>query len=326
MPASPSRKPCLSPPRRVAVLGCGSVGAGVVEKLNAARDRFAVTSVLVRDPAKEGRPPADYTDDLDVVFAKGFDILVEVMGGADAPADIMERAMTAGAHVVTANKAAIAKHYERLTRAAARARVSLAYSAAVGGGAPILETVAALRCDRTLIEVEGVMNGTANFLLDRIGEGMSFDAAVMLAQDKGFAEADPSADVDGHDAADKLSILMRECFEVARAPNEIPKDTLRGVTFEDIARARAQGLVYKQIGRARMTAGDCAAEVVVRPIPADHPFADARDEDNRFAVRCMDGGETRISGKGAGREPTASSVMGDIERIAAAVAPALAIP
>lgn len=302
------------PPRgeklKVALLGCGAVGAGVLAYLKARSDLFELNPVLVRDLDRHGEE-ARFTDTLSEAMADKPDLVVELLGGADYPAEIMCSALRSGAHVVTANKAALARHYDALHACAEAGGVSLAYSAAVGGGAPILETLA--RLGGEVAEVQGVMNGTANFLLGRLAEGQLFEEAVREARARGFAEADPSADVDGHDAADKLAVLVREAFGVALPPERIAKDTLRDVTPAMVQAAAARGEVLKQVGRCRrLPGGRVEAEVRIESLPLDHPFAGARDEDNRFLVSDAAGRMHGVYGKGAGRWPTAASVFADI--------------
>lgn len=157
------------------------------------------------------------------------------------------------------------------------------------------------------------MNGTANFLLGRLSEGWAFDAAVAKAQELGFAEADPATDVDGHDAADKLSILVREAFGAALPSAEIAKESLRSVTPERAQAALARGEVLKQVGRCRLGAdGVLFAEVAIEALPASHPLAGARNEENRFLVTDADGHVHPVYGKGAGRWPTTAAMFADI--------------
>jgi homoserine dehydrogenase len=223
----------------------------------------------------------------------------------------MLSALHHGAQVVTANKAAVAKYYDPLHACAEAGGGAVRYSAAVGGGAPILETLA--RLDGDVVALEGVMNGTCNYLLSRLGEGWSFDDAVAQAQELGYAEADPAADVDSHDAADKLSILIREAFGVALLPDRIAKESLRDVTPEAAQAALARGEVLKQVGRCRRLAdGSIEAEVRVVALPAEHPLASAQNEENRFLVTDSSGMVHAIFGKGAGRWPTATAVFADV--------------
>jgi homoserine dehydrogenase len=316
--AVPARKevPLRFPRLRVALLGCGAVGAGVLSCLRQRPDLFEIAPVLVRDPAKprgEEFAGQAFTGRVEEALAGGVDLLVEAIGGADWPARLMRDALRRGVHVVTANKAAVALHHDALHAAAAEGGASLAYSAGVGGGTPILETIARLRAGGALVSVEGVMNGTANFLLGRLSEGWAFDAAVAKAQELGFAEADPATDVDGHDAADKLSILVREAFGRALPPVEIAKESLRAVTAERVRAALARGEVLKQVGRCRRGAdGDLSAEVTIEALPASHPLAGARNEENRFLLTDADGHVHPVYGKGAGRWPTTAAMFADI--------------
>lgn len=302
------------PPRaeklRVALLGCGAVGGGVLSYLHGWPDLFEVNPVLVRRPGKyEGL--GRFTAQLSEALAEKPDVVVELVGGADFPADLMRSVLRGGAQVVTANKAAVAKHYDSLHACAEAGGGSLRFSAAVGGGTPIIEALR--RLSGSVVAVEGVMNGTCNFLLSRLSEGWSFDEAVAKAQELGFAEADPSADVDSHDAADKLSILVREAFGVALAPERIVKQSLRSVTPEIAKAALAQGQVLKQVGRCRLLAdGSLEAEVRLEPLDAAHPLAGAKNEENRFLVTGSDGKVHEIFGKGAGRWPTATAVFADV--------------
>jgi homoserine dehydrogenase len=213
--------------------------------------------------------------------------------------------------VVTANKAAVAKHWDSLHASAARHGGALRFSGAVGGGAPILETLG--RLEGRVVSVEGVMNGTCNYLLSRLAEGWSFDQALAKAQELGFAEADPSADVDGHDAADKLSILVRKCFGVSLLPKWIDKHSLRDLVAEAPAEALERGEVLKQVGSCRLRPdGSVEAEVRIVSLPRQHPLALTRNEENRFLVTDVDGKVHDVFGKGAGRWPTATAVFADV--------------
>jgi len=316
--ALPARKevPVRFPKLRVALLGCGAVGAGVLSCLRQRPDLFEVNPVLVRGPAKHRLgefADQEFTADLDTALAGGVDLVVETVGGADAPARLMRDALRKGVHVVTANKAAVALHYDALHEAAVEGGASLAYTAGVGGGTPVLETIQRLRAGGAVVSVEGVMNGTANFLLGKLSEGWAFDEAVAKAQELGFAEADPATDVDGHDAADKLSILARDAFGVALLPENIAKESLRTVTPEAVRAALARGEVLKQVGRCRLQPdGSVFAEVAIESLPAHHPLAGARNEENRFLITDADGHVHSVYGKGAGRWPTTAAVFADV--------------
>ncbi len=308
----PARKSLPPKPERlrVALLGCGAVGAGVLACLKDWPHLFDVNPVLVRR-LDEQSADAVFTDRLEEAFAGRPDIVIECMGGADHAADVMRQALRWGAHVVSANKAAVAKHYESLHACAEAGGGSLRYSSAVGGGVPVLEALGRMKSE--VAAVEGVMNGTCNFLLSKLGEGWSFDDAVKKAQELGFAEANPAADVDGHDAADKLSILVREAFGVALPPDRIAKQSLRDVTPEAVTTASEAGKVLKQVGRCRLLAdGSVEAAVQIEALPADHPLAGARNEENCFLILDKVGETLHLHGKGAGRWPTAASVFADV--------------
>ncbi|HXG81945.1 MAG TPA: homoserine dehydrogenase, partial [Sphingomicrobium sp.] len=295
---------------RVALLGCGAVGAGVLAYLKSRPDLFEVGPVLVRRPELHDED-AVFTDQLEQALAVRPDILVEAVGGVDFPADAMRHALLHGAQVVTANKAAVAKHWDSLHACASRGGGELRFSGAVGGGTPIVETLR--RLGGSVVAVEGVMNGTCNYLLSKLGEGWRFDDALVKAQELGFAEADPAADLDGHDAADKLSILVREAFGVALNPERIAKQSLRDLVPEAAREALERGEVLKQVGECRqLPDGSIEAEVRVVALPASHPLAGAHDEENRFLVTDGEGKVHRVFGKGAGRWPTATAVFADV--------------
>lgn len=307
-----SALPPKGPKLRVALLGCGAVGAGVLEYLKGRPDLFEINPVLVRTPHLH-EEHSDFTGQLEQALGDRPDLVVELIGGADYAAEIMHSALRSGTHVVTANKAAIAKHYDALHACAEVGGVSLTYSAAVGGGTPVLEMLERLGKDAEIKVIEGVMNGTANFLLSRLAEGWPLDEAVKKAQELGFAEADPAADVDGHDVADKLSVLAREAFGIALLPEHISKQSLRDVTPHAAQAALAEGHVLKQVGRCWINPdGRVEAQVRIESLAADHPLAGARNEENRFVVRDANGKVHDLYGKGAGRWPTATAVFADI--------------
>lgn len=309
VPAAKSRPP--RPERlRVSLLGCGSVGAGVLEYLLAQPELFHVGPVLVRSP-REHNQNVTFTESLDDALAFEPDVLVETVGGSGLAADAMHAVLNRGGQVVTANKAAVAKHWDSLHACVVRHGGELRFSAAVGGGAPIIETLRRLK--GSVVAVEGVMNGTCNYLLSRLAEGWSFAEALKKAQELGFAEADPSADVDGHDAADKLSILVREAFGVAVVPQHIGKHSVSDLLPEATNEALQRGEVLKQVGRCHLMAdGSVEAEVQVVSLPLSHPLARARDEENCFLVTDSAGNVHEVFGKGAGRWPTATAVFADV--------------
>lgn len=321
----PARREVPRPFRRlkVALLGCGDVGAGLLSYLKERPDLFDLNPVLVRSPARHvGIFDHDFTATIDDATAGGVDLLIELIGGVEPAATIMCEALARGTHVVTANKAALAARHDALHAAARDGGGLLFHAAAVGGGAPILETIERLR-GREVVAVEGVMNGTCNFLLSKLEEGWTFDAALARAQALGFAEADPAMDVDGGDAADKLSLIVRAAFGIGLAPERIARESLRLIAPEAARAALARGERLKQVGRCRRLAdGAVTAEVRIAALPLDHPLAGARNEENRFRITTADGVVHDIYGKGAGRWPTSAAVFADVmdlqRRLAAA--------
>lgn len=307
-----SEKSC--PPRpeklRVALLGYGSVGGGVLPLLLDQPELFDVGPVLVRAPSKRSGDH-QFTNSLEEALSGNPDLVIELMGGTDIAADALHRALASGAQVITANKAAVAKHWDSLHASAASSGGALRFSSAVGGGTPVIEMLRRLKGE--VVELEAVTNGTTNYLLCRLAEGWSFDDAMLKAQELGYAEADPSADIDGIDAASKLSILVREAFGIALPPELVSRESMRDLTPQAIADAGKRGEVWKQVARARLKPdGTVAGEVVLLSLPVSHPLAKVHDEENRFLVRDRQGKVHDVFGKGAGRWPTATAVFADV--------------
>ena len=297
---------------RVALLGCGTVGAGVMNYILKRPDLFVLNKVFVRSPDKRDNP-ALYTDQLAEAMAGEVDIIVETMGGAHEFADALCDALRSGIHVVTANKAVVAAHYDALHANAAKGKARLLYSGAVGGGAPVLEAVGRLAEAPGIVALEGVVNGTVNFLLARLATGWTFDRAIAKAQELGFAEADPSSDVDGHDAAYKLSLLVRDAMGVAAPADQIEKQSLSSINAEDILAALARGEVLKQVCRARLLPdGKVETSVRIESLPTSHPLAKVNNTENSVLITAADGSVHEVYGHGAGRWPTAASVMADV--------------
>tara|TARA_R110002051_G_scaffold48299_2_gene94926 strand:- start:16248 stop:17999 length:1752 start_codon:yes stop_codon:yes gene_type:complete len=299
-------------PLRVAVLGHGSVGAGVCEHLLAHPGRFQLNPVLVRDADAHARSGLQFTTDVAEALDGEPDIVVETMGGTTIARSLSQSVLRDGMHLVTANKAVIALDFQRLHALATKAGRQLRYSAAVGGGAPILETLDRVNQTGAVLSVEGVMNGTCNFILGRLAEGALLADAIAEAQALGFAEADPRGDIDGHDAADKLSIIIQHAFGVALDPREIAKESLSHLPAHRLQAAAEQNLVFKQV--ASCTAGSdgrVVAKVELRALPRDHRLARLRNEENGFLVQ-LPHESLYVQGKGAGRWPTAEAVFADI--------------
>jgi homoserine dehydrogenase len=299
-----------SPPLRVALLGLGTVGGGVFRHLAARPDLFSMTCVVVRDPARHqaaGVARELLTTDPRRLFARPGDVVVELMGGLELATALIGAALDAGRHVVTANKAVIAEHGPELARLAATRGVTLRHSAAVGGAVPMLERIERIRRTERIARIDAVLNGTSNYVLDRLAEGLPFAEAVREAQRRGFAEADPSLDLDGTDAAQKLAIVSRAAFGVVVDWRAIPRRGISGALPAAVA-GRAVRLV------ASATATESGVRLSVRPVlaPAGHPLGKARGEENAAVIRLAGGRRVVLMGRGAGRWPTAEAVIADL--------------
>lgn len=322
---------------RVALLGCGSVGSQVAAALaegSATRAELSaragaeieLVGVAVRDAgrARQGVDPALLTTD-SAELVRRADVVVELVGGIDPARELLLAAMAAGASVVTGNKALLAAHGRELHAAADTAGVELYFEAAVAGAIPIIrplrESLAGDRVERVL----GIVNGTTNFVLDEMdSRGTSFDDAVARAQELGFAEADPTADVDGWDAAAKAAILATLAFHTPVTLDEVHREGIRGVSADDVAAAREAGAVVKLLAVVeRTTTTDDDGRVVegvqarVHPVllSRDHPLASTRGAFNAVFVEAADAGQLMFYGQGAGGRPTSSAVLGDLVTI-----------
>jgi len=295
-------------PLRVALAGCGVVGGGLLPRLLADR-RFEVVGVLVRDPGKArdtALPPLLQLTDPAALLAREPDVLVEVLSDASTGLALTRAALSRGIAVVSANKQAIGGDLAALTALAIGGGARLFYSASVGGGAPLIETVRRARAHGEVVRIEAVLNGTCNFILNRLTDGMAFDTAVAAAQAAGFAEEDPSADLGGLDAAAKLAILAHEATGW-RLPVE-------AVAREALSRER-DGPAGRVRQVARLDLQNRLAQVTFERVDADPLFTHLADEANALRVTTADGRLFTAGGRGAGRTPTAESVWADLEDV-----------
>ncbi len=307
-------RPLAVSPLRVALVGAGIVGRGVYERVKSLPNFFTVTSVCVRDVAKHaasGIPAELLTTDWRKAIEHA-DVVVESMGGLDPAGDIICTALTSGRHVVTANKAVLAHEFDRFTDCRRRSNARLLYSAAVGGGVPILEAVRAAARRGRIASVRGVVNGTTNFVLGLLSRGMDFAEAIRKAQDAGFAEPDPSADIDGHDAAAKACLIAREAFGHPIFPNQVKRMGISHLTPNHAAQAAAQGGAIRLVAHISCPRGMTHATVAPLILPGDDPLAQVQDEHNCAVITMEDGSRTVVTGRGAGRWPTAESMVGDL--------------
>ncbi len=305
-----------SGPTRVGLLGLGTVGLGVYRTLSRQPTEFEIVAVAVRDPAKHDHPdvPARLlTDDPLAVVGAGVDLVIECLGGEEPAGQAIAQALGAGLDVVTANKDLIAERGQALARLAEQHGARLEFSAAVGGALPVIERIRATASRRPIRAIHGVLNGTSNFVLSQLAEGVAFDDAVARAQERGFAEADPSRDLDGRDVACKLAILAREAFGPVLDCASIERDGIQAIESGQVQAASERGQAIRLVASClRSPDGSIQARVRPETLPADHPLAGAVGEENRVLIAYEDGQTELICGKGAGRWPTAAAVVADV--------------
>jgi homoserine dehydrogenase len=315
----------------IALLGAGTVGAAVARELDVHADRLAARSggplvlrhVAERDPARvralsTGGAVVD-GDAAAAVRASDVDIVVELLGGMEPAATLLEDALRRGLGVVTANKAVLASGGRRLAAAVRSGSGGLAFEAAVGAAIPVL---AMLRDSLQADEVRGVtavINGTTNHILRRLEAGDGFDRAVADAQERGFAEADPSNDLDGHDAAQKLCILAWFAMGADVTPEQVQRRGIRGIDPGDLQAAGRVGSVIRLVARAVRSAEGLNLTVQPTLVPGTgHPLGDLEGADNAVLVESDLAGQLLLRGRGAGADAAASAVLGDLVAVARA--------
>ena len=311
---------------RIGLLGLGQIGAAVA-RLAAARSParhpdVEVTAALVRDPLRARRAPGvRATADAEAVFGTRPAVIVEALGGLEPARTLVLDALARGIPVVTANKSLLAHHGSELAEAAARAGVSLRFEASVVAGVPFLGAFARRPYASALTSITGIVNGTTNFILSRMQDGLSdYGSALVEAQRRGFAEPDPSKDVDGIDAAEKLLILIREFGGPAVAPGQIETHGITTVTPVDLALARELGGTLKPIVRAEgLDARGAAVAAFAGPafVAAGHPLARVNQVTNGLCLRDVAGTELCLTGPGAGPDITAVTILDDVLEVAA---------
>lgn len=299
--------PPATPPRplRIALVGCGTVGGGVYEAVRRYRQAFEVRHVIVRDAARYVGV-LNLTTDPEVVLDSQVDVVILCTAANPHAYPLIAAALNAGKFVITANKAAVAAHGSQLARHIRGEGRRLWYSAAVGGALPVLETLATLPAP--VREIRGILNGTCGVVLDQWAAGKTRQEAVAIAQEAGFAEADPTHDLSGRDSADKLVLMTEAAFGQWLSPGDIPThgiDTIAG---------HPGG--YKLIARAKRTRHGISASVAPESPPPDSFLGLACGPANRLEIELESGELIRLRGQGAGRWPTTVSVMGDLHEVA----------
>jgi homoserine dehydrogenase len=310
---------------QVGLLGCGTVGSAFARLVDDNADlitsRAGVTieiaRVAVQDPSRRRDvkvPPERFTTDAaGIVADPEIDVVVEVIGGVEPARTLITAALQAGKPVVTGNKELIAKHGPELFEVAAAAGVDLLFEASVAGGIPLMRPLRESLAGDRIRRVTGIVNGTTNYILTRMTEeGSSFAAALAEAQRLGYAETDPTADVEGYDAAAKAAIIATVAFGARVRLDDVHTEGITGITDDDIASARQLGYVVKLLAVAEELDGDVAVRVHPAMVPVHHPLAAVRDSFNAVLIEGEAVGELMLYGRGAGGGPTASAVLGDL--------------
>ena len=314
--------------RKIALLGMGTVGGGVYEIIEKQKEEMPfkigaaleVVKVLVRNKAKYAdRIPAEKLTDVweDVIGDDSIDIVVDVMGGIEPARTYIKAALEKGKHVVTANKDLMAMHGHELLELAGENHCDLLFEAAVAGGIPIIRPLKQCLAGNNITEIMGIINGTTNFILTKMKEdGMDFGEALQLATDLGYAEADPTADIEGYDAGRKLAIMASIAFHTPVTFDDVFTEGITKITAKDMRYAKEMGCSIKLLGIAKNT--ETGIEVKVHPtmIPENHPLAAVNDSFNAVFVHGDAVDDAMFYGRGAGALPTGSAVVGDIMDVA----------
>jgi homoserine dehydrogenase len=310
---------------RVGLLGCGNVGSAVARMLldhagevsARAGGRVEVSRVAVHNLSKErdvDLPTEIFTNDAhDVVRDPDVDIVVECIGGIEPARSLILEAFEQGKPVVTANKELLSTLGRELFEAAEKHRVDLLYEASVGGGIPLIRPLKQGLAGERIVKLMGIVNGTTNYVLTRMAEdGLSLQEAVAEAQALGYAERDPTADIEGYDAAAKAAILAMIAFDTQVVAGDVYREGITGITANDIAFANQLGYVVKLLAIAEAQEGEVVVRVHPAMVPADHPLATVRHSFNAVVVEGERVGSVMLYGRGAGGDPTATAVVGDL--------------
>ncbi len=317
---------------KAGMLGIGNVGTGTYRTLQMNRQHIIdvagvdieITKILNRRPDVDRGIEIDksvYVQDVSQIMDDPeISIVIELIGGVEPATSYMAEALKKGKHVVTANKAALAVNGKMLQQLAQENNVMLRFEASVGGGIPILRSLTGSLMSNQVEEILGIVNGTTNYILTQMTEkGADYADVLKSAQEKGFAEADPSGDVEGHDSANKLSVLLSLVFGVHVLPSDIPTVGITSVNMDDIKYANQFGCKIKLIAAAKRIGDSVECDVQPTLIPEDHPLSSVSNEFNAIFVKGNAVDDLMYYGKGAGPLPTGSAVMGDVIEIASAV-------
>ncbi len=308
-------------PLRIAIFGFGTVGSSVARILAESRpEGLELTHVFNRGVGRKRvdwtGASVEWTEDYESVLRSDADVVVELVGGLDPAGTWVRRALESGKSVVTANKKLIAFHGVELEKLAAAKGGHLKYGAAVAGGIPVIPGLEQGLAGDRIERLEGILNGTCNFILSKMEEGAEFAAVLAEAQAKGYAEADPTEDVGGFDARAKLAILMRLALRVEVNPEEIVPRSITAISAVDFSYAQYLGYTIRQVSRAQKSDGTVAATVGPMLVDQRSPLAWSRGTENMVIASGHYGGNVVFSGHGAGGHPTAVAVVSDLLALA----------
>lgn len=315
----------------IGLLGCGTVGAAVADRLQRSHERirrhagvgYELRAVAIRDARKLRPHSLDarlFTRDARaIVDDPEVDLVVECIGGTGDAAELVERALDRGRHVVTANKDLLATQGPRLQALAAARGVTLRFEAAVAAAIPVVRTLDDALAGDPVAAIAGVVNGTCTSILSAMERGRDYDAALSDARRDGFAEADPSADVDGTDAAHKLALLVQLAFRLAVISPRIRRTGIAAIARRDVARAQMLGLRIRLVAAAIRSTHGTFAEVAPVLVRDDHEFGRTAGAENVVRVNARDAGSLTLRGAGAGGAATASAVLGDVATVLRAI-------
>jgi homoserine dehydrogenase len=322
-PPANSRRESLPPACKVAILGFGTVGQAVAEVLcsNFPVPGVRLTHVFNRNIERKRvhwvPKSVEWTDDLKQVLGSDVDVVVELAGGVEPAKQWVQQALLAGKSVITANKHLMAVHGLELLQLARQTGQRILYGASVAGGVPVLNAIEQGLAGDRLIKFAGVLNGTCNYILSNMeSRGTSFGAGLAKVQKLGFAEADPSDDINGIDASCKLAIVARVGLRADIRPEAVYRQSIKGIEPIDFEYAHQLGCTIRQVSMAEIKGKSLLAAVQPMLVPLSSPLARARDNQNALIVSGTHGGETVFSGRGAGGGPTAVAVVSDLMALA----------
>ncbi len=302
----------------IGLFGFGTVGSGVYDIAQRRQQAHRILAIGVKSPEKPRPAGLPFTRDPEVILADArIHTVIEAISDTEVGYQLVRTALERGKHVVSASKALLALHLPELHELAAQHGVSLRYEAAVGGAIPVLDTIDRYLAHEPITAIRGILNGTTNYILTRMErEGLAFEQALADAQRLGFAELDPSADVDGLDARNKLVLLAYQAFGVHLPPQQISTTGIRSVSRADILAARAQGGALKLVAEVRaLPEGTIQARVAPQVVTADDPLYAVAFERNAVAIESEWGGPFLLGGRGAGALPTGTAVTFDLDHI-----------